>query len=247
MAEKCFRNRFVESSDADVSSHLRPSAFLLMAQSIAVEQVGFLNPVASQAELVKHNLAWVVSRARYVFKRMPGLDENFVLSSWHKRQDNLYYIRDYRMETPEGEELITGTSSWVILNLASRSVEAHWSGMTEGDEVHDDAIEAAAPRIRMPRGVEPELAGEHVVRYSDVDINSHANNTKYVDWAMDVLDYELTSQKRVRELFINYNHEVRPGETVQLYKVCVEQENGLCCYVEGKVNGVSSFVIELVY
>lgn len=247
MAEKCFRKRYVENSDADVSSHLKPSAFLCMAQSIAAEQLTLLSPAATQPELVKQNLAWALSRARYVFKRMPEMFENYVLSSWHKRQDNLYYIRDFRMETPEGEELITGTSSWIILNLASRSVEAHWSGMTEVDEVHDDAMETAAPRIRMPRGVEPELAGEHIVRYSDVDINFHANNTKYVDWAMDVLDYGLTSQKRIKELLINYNHEVRAGETVQLYKVCVEQENGLCCYVEGKVNGVSSFVIELIY
>lgn len=246
MAEKCIREHFIDNFDVDVSSHLRPSSFLCMAQSIAAEQVVMLDCGATYFDLLKENKAWAISRAHFKFLKMPKVFDKYVFSSWHKRREKLFYLRDYKMESPDGEVLIVGTASWIVLDLEKRSV-SYWDRMNEEHEIHDDAVEEAAPRLRMPRGVQAELAGEHIVKYSDVDTNFHANNTKYVDWAMDVLDYELTSTRQIKELTVNYNHEVRPGQAVQLYTALVEEDGRLCCFVDGRVEGVSSFCIELVY
>ena len=68
----------------------------------------------------------------------------------------------------------------------------------------------------MPRGVEAEDAGSVVSSYSDIDFLGHTNNARYAVWSMDCLDYEDASTMFVKDVYINFNHEVRPGDTVLL-------------------------------
>ena len=88
---------------------------------------------------------------------------------------------------------------------------------------------------------------DHVVSYSDVDLLGHTNNAMYMHWAMDAVDYELASARPVKELTINFNHETKAGENVQIYRTQVEKEDGLHVFVEGKVEGVSSFCVEIIF
>ena len=99
----------------------------------------------------------------------------------------------------------------------------------------------------MPRGAEPEPAGEHVVLYSDIDIIGHTNNARYMVWAMDCLDYETVSTCRVRDAYINFNKETTPGVTVQLFRLKTEEDGALVWYVEGRVDGKSAFCVKLVF
>ena len=66
-------------------------------------------------------------------------------------------------------------------------------------------------------------------------------------WAMDAVDYELASARPVKELTINFNHETKAGELVKIYRTQVEKEDGLHVFVEGKVEGVSSFCVEIIF
>ena len=107
----------------------------------------------------------------------------------------------------------------------------------------ESAIAEPAPKILFPRDAEPEPAGEHTVAYSDLDIIGHTNNARYVVWAMDALPYGRVSSCRVRDVFINFNKETVPGETVALSRTCRED----ACYVEGKVEGKSVFTAKFVF
>ena len=99
----------------------------------------------------------------------------------------------------------------------------------------------------MPKDVESQLVGEHNVAYSDLDMNGHANNAMYMQWAMDAVNYEISATRAVKEFTINFNHEVKPQETVSIYKAIVEAEDGRHVFVEGKVAEQSSFCVEIVF
>ena len=111
----------------------------------------------------------------------------------------------------------------------------------------DDAIAERAPKVAMPRGLEPESAGEHAVVYSDVDIIGHTNNARYMVWAMDCIDYGTVSGRRVRDAYINFNKETTPGTTVQLFRLQTEEDGAPVWYVEGRVDGKSAFCVKLVF
>ena len=55
------------------------------------------------------------------------------------------------------------------------------------------------------------------------------------------------SDRPVKELTINFNHETMAGETVKLYRSEVEMEDGLHVFVVGKVENVSSFCVEFIF
>ena len=99
----------------------------------------------------------------------------------------------------------------------------------------------------IPKDIEAEYVMDHVVSYSDVDMLGHTNNAMYMHWAMDAVAYEVTSQRPLKEVTINFNREARAGETVSIYRTVVESEEQLHVYVEGKVEGASSFCIEMIF
>ena len=48
-------------------------------------------------------------------------------------------------------------------------------------------------------------------------------------------------------LTINFNHEIKPQETVSIYKAIVEKEDGRHVFVEGKVGEQPSFCVEIIF
>jgi hypothetical protein len=63
-------------------------------------------------------------------------------------------------------------------------------------------------------------------------------------WAMDALPYELTSARRVKEFFIQFNKETLPGSTVSLFRC---QEGPDTWYVDGRQEGRSVFTVKILF
>ena len=51
----------------------------------------------------------------------------------------------------------------------------------------------------------------------------------------------------LKEFTINFNHEVKAGEKVTLYRAFVEKEDGLHIYIEGRTEAASSFCVEIIF
>ena len=232
--------------DTDASFFLKPAAFMDMAQEIAywaAQELGF-----GYDDLHIHHVAWVLSRMHFHFENPPKWRDDVTLYTWHKGADGLFYLRDFFLQDPEGNRLVTCTSSWVVIDERTRRLvrpEELQDRLSTGGV--DDAIAERAPKVAMPRGVEPEPAGEHTVVYSDVDIIGHTNNARYMVWAMDCIDYETVSGRRVRDAYINFNKETTPGTTVQLFRLQAEEDGATVWYVEGRVDGKSAFCVKLVF
>ena len=55
------------------------------------------------------------------------------------------------------------------------------------------------------------------VGYSDLDVNQHMNNYRYVEWALDLLDYKIYKDYYISELTMIYKKELAPKTKVNLY------------------------------
>lgn len=198
-------------------------------------------------DLIQSRTAWILSRLNIHFLKHPLWRDEVTLTTWHKGLERLFFLRDFILTDKEGNECIKATTSWLVLNLDTRRLVRDPKLMDEGTTCSDNALEMPAGKVQMPKDMDPEFVMEHVVVYSDVDMLGHTNNAMYMHWAMDALDYSLTSTRSVKELTINFNHETKAGETVKLYRVEVEMEDGLHVFVEGKVEDVSSFCVEFIF
>lgn len=239
------QNLTIPCFSTDASWRLKPSAFMDLAQEAAGLHAVYLG--FGYDDLIKTNTAWILSRVNVKFIDTPLWRDDVTLTTWHKGLNRLFFLRDFVMTDKEGRERVKATTSWLVLNLETRSMVRDPKLMEEGTVCTDNAIETPADKVRMPRDVEAVPVYERVVGYSDVDMLGHANNAMYMQWAMDAVDYELASSKPVKEFTINFNHEIKAGEKVTLYRACVEKEDGLHIFIEGKTEAASSFCVEIIF
>ena len=229
----------------DGAWRLKPAAFMDLAQEAAglhAVQLGF-----GYDDLIKRQEAWILSRVNVKYIDTPLWRDDITLTTWHKGLNRLFFLRDFVITDKQGRERIKATSSWLVLDLNTRSMVRDPHLLEEGTICTENAIEQPADRIRMPRDIEAVPVLEHVVGYSDLDIVGHANNAMYMRWAMDAVDFDITSKRPVKEYTINFNHEIKAGEKVTLYRAVVEKEDGLHVFVEGKTEQTSSFCVEIIF
>lgn len=231
--------------DTDASWRLKPVSFMNYAQEMANRHANILG--FGYDDLIASKTAWVLARMNIRFVNLPLWRDNVSLTTWHKGLNRLFFVRDFQMKDAQGNICVEATTSWIVLNLETRRFVRDPKLMDEGTVCQDHAIEQPADKVVIPKDVEAEYVMDHVVSYSDVDMLGHTNNAMYMHWAMDAVAYEITSQKPLKEVTINFNREARAGETVSIYRTVVESEGQLHVYVEGKVEGASSFCIEMIF
>ena len=231
--------------DTDAAWRLKPTSFMNMAQEAAGRHAVYLG--FGYDDLIKTNTAWILSRVHVEFIDTPKWREEITLNTWHKGLNRLFFLRDFVLTDNEGRERVKATTSWLVLNLETRRLVRDPKLMEDGTICAENALETPADKVQMPKDVEPELAMSHKVEYSDVDMNAHANNAMYMQWAMDAVGYEVTSQRNVQSLTINFNNEIKPQEQVDLYRAMIDAEDGLHVFIEGKVEEKSAFIVEIVF
>ena len=231
--------------DTDASWRLKPVSFMNYAQEMANRHANILG--FGYDDLIASKTAWVLARMNIRFVNLPLWRDNVSLTTWHKGLNRLFFVRDFQMTDAQGNICVEATTSWIVLNLETRRFVRDPKLMDEGTVCQDHAIEQPADKVVIPKDIEAEYVMDHVVSYSDVDMLGHTNNAMYMHWAMDAVAYEITSQKPLKEVTINFNREARAGETVSIYRTVLESEGQLHVYVEGKVEGASSFCIEMIF
>lgn len=242
---KLVENYTIPCYDTDASWRLKPVSFMNYAQEMANRHATILG--FGYDDLITSKTAWVLSRMHIRFVKTPLWRDKVTLTTWHKGLNRLFFLRDFQMKDEEGNICVEATTSWIVLNLETRRFVRDPQLIDEGSTCTEDAIAQPADKIQLPKDVEPTYVMDHVVSYSDVDMLGHTNNAMYMHWAMDAVDYEITSKRPLKEFFINFNRETRAGDSVAIYKIVQETEDGLRIFVEGKVDGASSFCIEMYF
>ena len=245
LSDKTSRDLRVPCYMTDPHARLRPTAFLDLAQDIAVQGADQLK--FGDVELKAFDYAWVLACQHVRFERPVQHKEPVKIMTWHKGPLGLFFLRDYLLLGSDGEVSVRSTSSWVVMNMTERRVVRNdfLSGIVSTDpQSTDHAIEEPAVKVTVPRGTELERIGAHRVHFSDVDYNQHANNVKYTAWAMDALPEELVYEKTLKELTINFNKEARPGETVELFHTMDPDGAHI---VEGRVGDHQVFIEKLLF
>lgn len=228
----------------DCRECLRPSSFMDIAQELAA--AGSADGGFSDQDIAKHGLVWILARMKVVFNKVPHRCDSVTAETWHRGLSGPYFIRDYRLLDTDGGVAVSSTSTWVIMDTASRRA-------VRGDHITDiipsspqcneEAAGDPADKIIFPKNAAGTIVAEHKVVYSDLDYNGHANNAKYTLWALDVLPPELTTNNTPKEITVNFNNEARLGEVVTL----LHCQHANVHIVEGRSNGLQVFIEKIIY
>ena len=246
MAEKHIETYTVACYEADANQALKPTAMLDWMQEIAgrdATQLGF-----GYDHLMNSNTAWVLSRTHVRFHQYPKWRDSVKLETWHKGAFKVLYLRDFLLSNEAGEPLVTATTSWLIIDMNTRRMVRN-SELANNPEtcIFEHAIEEPAEKINIPTDIEPILAAKHKVVWSDIDTMAHVNNVKYVCWALDTISRNIFQENPLKEIIVNYDAEVLLDEEVELYRITQPTNEGLICYIQGRVEDKPRFCVKLVF
>ena len=237
----------IRSYETDFKQELRPFAFMNYAQYMAEKHATVLK--FGYENLLENQTVWVLSRVNVHFLEYPRWNDIVTLKTWHKGTDRLFGIRDFRMTASDGREIVVATSSWLIIDIKTRRVQRVDRILPENEENTQlgDAVKVPAGKIDPPQN--PELCFVKRVSYSDVDVNEHTNNAKYIEWATDCLFTDYDNVIKIKEMTVNFNSECRMGEEISLYKeVFYESASKIVrIVVEGKRADACIFLAEFKF
>lgn len=228
----------LRSSDTDEFRRLRMSALFRFLQEISIDHTEALG--AGREKTLDRGALWVMTRMRVQADRLPEYGESITLESWAGETMHVVFPRYYRILDHAGAPICQASGMWVLMDRSERgmvfpdSLGVVVPGYARGDE------------LPLPEALAlPEFDGEieRAVRYSEIDLNGHVNNTRYLEWLDDLFPREHHAAHFWRELQVNYLAEIPPDSTVHI-NTRIKQNP--CC-VQGCVNGKPVFQILAKY
>lgn len=223
---------FVRSYDVDSAGKLRLSSLFNYFQETAGKHATHLG--AGYSLLRGLGLFWVLSRAKIRIHRLPAWGESVRLTTWPKGLDGVLFLREFQLTSDQYGPLVDASTGWLLLD--AKAYKPHLPDAlptTLPPNIRGHALEERLRKLRPLDDLKPEY--ERKVLASDLDVNRHVNNARYLDWIMDCYTPEQMASKCMLAMQINYVGETTYGDVVQLYKG-EDAARGLH-YIEG-VNGV---------
>ena len=230
----------IRAFDVDSNDRLKVNTILDYFQDAASNDAERLN--FGYSNFVPRGLTWVLSWAKFEFIKYPKFIEEVKIQSWGKKQHKLYSIRDYLMLNSTDEIICRGTSAWLLLD--SKSLRPKILTQLFPEIKMNESKEALSD---LPHKIIPSCQSELVyatqIRYSDVDLNQHANNAKYIELMLDCFDKKFHKDHMIKSLVVSFNAESKYGDEIQLFKA-TEKDNLLTHYLEAKNLSNSKIVFQ---
>lgn len=210
--EPIFRKQFtLYGNDCDCFGRLKPSAMLGMLQEAAGEQCTALD--MSWDQMAQKDLFWAITRQTVQITRLPQAYETITIETWPMPASRVAYPRATCAYDENGNELFRAVALWILMSLSDRAmILPGKSGIIVPGHLRGG--ELPSPKSLTPKNL--TAATERKVRFGQLDRNGHMNNTKYLEWAMDLLPGSFHREHSLKSFTVCYLNESREGDRVTL-------------------------------
>ena len=202
----------VASYDVGANDVMRLSAVLRYQQEAGEQHL--VSAGLGWQGLMETGMVFVTSRWHTLIHRLPAMEEQVTLTTWHRDRKGPRFFRCYEWRDAEGNLLVEGVMQFALVSVAEHR-------LLRGDEFmamaplpeHDRQVSCSDPGRFPVSGVTP--VGEYRVRWSDMDRNGHMNNTHYADLMLDGLTAHRLSGHPV-EVDLHFAGECVMGDVLTL-------------------------------
>ncbi len=228
---------YIGSNDVDRFLDLKLSSFFKLMQDIATEHAEVLD--IGKRNTLDRGLYWVITRIELEIIKMPQYLETVVLKTYPGDDLKFIFPRYFVLEDLKGNVLLKASSTWMVLD--KKTHHPHLRPF-EGKSVPPEHYEGELDMPKKCISSDAFLVETRKVRYSDVDLNGHLNNTKYIDYIIDLHDSEFYKKNRISHFVINYNKELMDNDVFKMYSNNSNPE-----YIKGEINSAVAFEVNITY
>ena len=174
----------LRACNCDMFGAWRPDAILEAMQETAGTHSALLG--LDRSTMNSMGLAWVLSRVKVEFERVPKMGETVLIETYPTQNRHMFFPRSHIFKDAQGNTIGCANSLWVLLDIESRRITN--SAEVQGKMPDNRDLTMAAGMPATVRTVEGEAQKAHMLpRFTDLDVNGHVNNTKYLEWCCNAL------------------------------------------------------------
>ena len=234
--EKIYQEKiFVNSNDVDDHFDLKISTIFKYLQQAATNHAELIG--LGMKDTVDKGMFWVITRMHVKILKMPTMLETLTVTTHLSDLMMFVFPRHYQVYNEKGELCIVASAAWVLLDTNTHKVISKLDFAYDGTSLPED--------IGLPNKViydDLTKVETRQVRYGDIDLNGHLNNTKYIDYIIDTHDINFYKKYRVNEILINYEKEIKNSDNVDIYT-----DGNMPEIVVGDVSGAHCFSAKVTY
>lgn len=194
--------------------------------------------------LAENKIAILVSRQSFHFYRRPEADERICLRTWEETPEPLQLVRRYKITKDDGEQLIDGHSTWILVNPETRRIirTADFKLRSPEPKYKEKYDGIPTGKIILPEQM--QNLNQRPICFTDIDSNGHTNNSRYGAFTMDCLPDEYQA-KDFTDFRINYSKEAMKGDMLQMCAHFDDEAKKIS--IAGKNGDTICFESELYY
>ena len=192
---------------ADMNGHIKlPDVILLSLQVSGMQSIEL--GVSDKTILEEHNLVWIITDYDIEVVRLPRFAEEITIETEALSYNRLFCYRRFTIYDESGQEIIRMLATFVLMDRDSRKVHA-----VEPEIVAPYQSDFDKKLIRGPKyeSLNEPVSKDYHVRFYDLDMNGHVNNSKYLDWIFEVMGANFLTHYIPKKINLKYVKEVRPG------------------------------------
>jgi len=212
MFEKYSEKVFLKTCDCDRYGSWKPDAILEAMQEIAGAHTRVLN--LGLSDLRKMGFAWIISRTKVVFDRVPRIGETIEVVTYPSAEMRLFFPRTHVFMDESGKEIGRAGALWLLMDLNTRKISVSEEVLKRMPENRGDMKFTVMPESVRPLETEA-VVNEFEPPFSDYDINGHVNNTKYLQWCINAIGAKHLNASVIREFNVCYEAEISDDVTVK--------------------------------
>lgn len=167
--------------------------------------------------LVREHQTWVLSRVAVEMKRYPGVNEDYVITTWVSSISRLFSERDFEISDGKGEIIGHARTVWAVIDTRTRQVgDISRISWVKGVIPSRECPVAKPSRLRpveVPATTDRAPAGFRETRYrfqyTDIDFNRHVNSSRYIELLLNQWSLGFHDANRLTRFEIAYLHEAR--------------------------------------
>jgi acyl-ACP thioesterase len=182
-------------------------------------------------DLMRDNRFWVLSRIYSEVEIWPLWEETIMIKTWPNGTDKLFALRNYEVSYPDGRHIASGTSSWLILDRTTKRVQRPDSILaTYNPNLHQEASPIRYASKLENNCQDGKVSAVYKVKISDLDVNLHTNNVRYLNWVCDTYDLDFIMKNEPQSAEINYLAESKYDEEVIIRTSSESDRNNCYCH-----------------
>ena len=199
--------------DIDKDTNLTNKAILSFFEDIG----GYHSDLAGYGlkQIAETKISWVLLHWKVKVLKNIKYGESVKVKTWSRGIKLACCFRDFELYNSKGELCVIGTSKWTLYHLENGLMRLTDDIIEKFTPEDKNALEFDFKKIKEPS--EYSSIYKYTVLRSDIDINNHMHNLRYLDLAYEALPVEVYENNLFNNIEIMYKKEAQLNETLKCF------------------------------